>query len=275
MLEALLSSHFPFASSAASSPIRNLFALRARLQVIDLISLKPFDLETIGNSVKKTHRVLIVEECMRSGGIGASVRPSLHGPLLLAARPHPPPAALCRAQSGWRDEGIVRLRTCPRLIILLHPWKQTTKTNQLSATINENLMDELDCPVARLSSQDVPTPYAKTLENLTIVQSQQARASDRAGWGGTRKCGAVIEGGARRLSLVPAFPPFSCLTPSERSARRPRRWWTPSSQTCRWARARWWPPNGPGLHVEGGSSRDGLRCRVFALRARGRSHRCC
>lgn len=82
-------------------------------EVIDLISLKPFDMETIGNSIKKTHRCVIVEECMRTGGIGAS----------------------------------------------------------LSAVINENLMDELDAPVVRLSSQDVPTPYARTLEDLTIVQA--------------------------------------------------------------------------------------------------------
>ena len=43
------------------------------LQVIDLISLKPFDIETISNSVKKTKRVIIVEECMKTGGIGASL----------------------------------------------------------------------------------------------------------------------------------------------------------------------------------------------------------
>ncbi|KAJ8533550.1 hypothetical protein K7X08_006874 [Anisodus acutangulus] len=37
-------------------------------EVIDIRSLKPFDVYTIG-----THRVLIVEECMRTGGIGASL----------------------------------------------------------------------------------------------------------------------------------------------------------------------------------------------------------
>ncbi|KAL0923261.1 hypothetical protein M5K25_007310 [Dendrobium thyrsiflorum] len=46
-------------------------------EVIDIRSLKPFDLYTIGNSIKKTHRVLIVEECMRSGGIGASLRSAI------------------------------------------------------------------------------------------------------------------------------------------------------------------------------------------------------
>ncbi|GKB82886.1 pyruvate dehydrogenase E1 component subunit beta-3, chloroplastic-like protein [Tanacetum coccineum] len=88
-------------------------------EVIDIRSLKPFDLHTIGNSIKKTHRVLIVEECMRTGGIGAS----------------------------------------------------------LTAAINENFQDYLDTPIACLSSQDVPTPYAGTLEEWTVVQPPQIVAA--------------------------------------------------------------------------------------------------
>jgi pyruvate dehydrogenase E1 component beta subunit len=84
-------------------------------EVIDLISLKPLDFDTIGASICKTHRVIIVEECMRTGGIGA----------------------------------------------------------ELVASINDRLFDELDAPVVRLSSQDIPTPYNGTLENLTIVQPAQ------------------------------------------------------------------------------------------------------
>jgi len=42
-------------------------------EIIDLISLKPFDMTTITNSIKKTHRVIIVEECMKTGGIGAEL----------------------------------------------------------------------------------------------------------------------------------------------------------------------------------------------------------
>ncbi len=84
-------------------------------EVIDLISLKPLDFDTIGESVRKTHRVIIVEECMKSGGIGA----------------------------------------------------------ELTASINDRLFDELDAPVLRMASQDIPTPYNGTLENLTIVQPPQ------------------------------------------------------------------------------------------------------
>lgn len=84
-------------------------------EVIDLISLKPLDFNTIGTSVRKTHRVIIVEECMKTGGIAA----------------------------------------------------------ELIASINERLFDELDAPVLRLSSQDIPTPYNGALERLTIVQPEQ------------------------------------------------------------------------------------------------------
>lgn len=84
-------------------------------EVIDLISLKPLDLDTIGESIRKTHRVIIVEECMKTGGIGA----------------------------------------------------------EATASINDRFFDELDAPVIRLSSQDIPTPYNGTLERLTIVQPPQ------------------------------------------------------------------------------------------------------
>ncbi len=84
-------------------------------EVIDLLSLKPLDFDTIGASIRKTHRVIIVEECMRTGGIGA----------------------------------------------------------ELTASISDRFFDELDGPVLRMSSQDIPTPYNGTLENLTIVQPAQ------------------------------------------------------------------------------------------------------
>jgi pyruvate dehydrogenase E1 component beta subunit len=84
-------------------------------EIIDLISLKPFDMETIGQSIRKTHRVIIVEECMKTAGIAS----------------------------------------------------------ELIALINDQLFDELDAPVVRLSSQDIPTPYNGTLERLTIVQPPQ------------------------------------------------------------------------------------------------------
>ena len=43
------------------------------IEIVDLLSLQPFDCETIFASVRKTGRVLIVEEACRTGGPGAEV----------------------------------------------------------------------------------------------------------------------------------------------------------------------------------------------------------
>nr|YP_009294026.1 pyruvate dehydrogenase E1 component beta subunit [Hildenbrandia rubra]AOM67268.1 pyruvate dehydrogenase E1 component beta subunit [Hildenbrandia rubra] len=80
-------------------------------EIIDLISLKPLDIQTISKSIAKTHKVIVVEECMRTAGIGS----------------------------------------------------------EIVAQINEQRFDELDGPVVRLSSQDIPTPYNGMLEKATIV----------------------------------------------------------------------------------------------------------
>jgi len=85
------------------------------VELIDLISLKPFDMATIAKSIRKTHKVIVVEECMKTGGIGA----------------------------------------------------------ELLALITEHCFDDLDARPIRLSSQDIPTPYNGSLENLTIIQPHQ------------------------------------------------------------------------------------------------------
>ena len=43
------------------------------VELIDLVSLKPFDMDTIATSIRKTHKALVVEECMKTGGIGAEL----------------------------------------------------------------------------------------------------------------------------------------------------------------------------------------------------------
>ncbi|ELS32678.1 MULTISPECIES: alpha-ketoacid dehydrogenase subunit beta [Pseudanabaena] len=47
-------------------------------EVIDLISLKPLDMETIVTSLRKTHRIIIVEEGMRCASIGSEIIASIN-----------------------------------------------------------------------------------------------------------------------------------------------------------------------------------------------------
>lgn len=84
-------------------------------EVIDLRSLRPLDDETIMASIKKTHKVLIVDDGWKSGSISA----------------------------------------------------------EIMACINEQAFYELDAPMARVCTVEVPLPYAKHLEDAAIVQTDK------------------------------------------------------------------------------------------------------
>ncbi len=88
-------------------------------EVVDLRVLRPLDDATIMSSVAKTHRVLIVDEGWRSGGISA----------------------------------------------------------EISARIQEQAFYELDRPVQRLCSAEVPIPYAKHLEQAALPQVESIIAA--------------------------------------------------------------------------------------------------
>ncbi len=82
------------------------------VEIVNLRVLRPLDDATIMRSVAKTHRVLIVDEGWRSGGISA----------------------------------------------------------EISARITEQAFYELDRPVQRLCSAEVPIPYARHLEQAALPQ---------------------------------------------------------------------------------------------------------
>ncbi len=84
-------------------------------EVIDLRSLRPLDDETIMASIKKTHRVLIVDDGWKSGSISA----------------------------------------------------------EIMARINEQAFYELDAPMARVCTVEVPLPYSKHLEDAAMPQTDK------------------------------------------------------------------------------------------------------
>eukprot|EP00922_Rhytidocystis_sp_ex-Travisia-forbesii_P019061 GHVS01028289.1.p1 GENE.GHVS01028289.1~~GHVS01028289.1.p1 ORF type:complete len:343 (-),score=61.67 GHVS01028289.1:364-1392(-) len=83
-------------------------------EVIDLISLKPLDLQGIHKSLSKTHRCLILDESSKTGGIGGEI---------------------------------------------------------LSQLV-ENFSHILDDVPVRLCSKDIPTPYNRVLEEVTVVSPE-------------------------------------------------------------------------------------------------------
>ena len=109
--------------------------------VVDLRVLRPLDDATILESVRKTHRVVVVDEAWRTGSLAA----------------------------------------------------------EISARIVEGAFYELDAPIARVCTMEVPIPYAKHLEEAALPQSDKIIAAVRGLFGvADRRAGAQRPGVADR-----------------------------------------------------------------------------
>jgi pyruvate dehydrogenase E1 component beta subunit len=91
-------------------------------EVIDLRVLRPLDMATVLASVRKTHRVLVVDE-------------------------------------GWR--------TC-------------SLAAEILARIGEDAFYDLDAPLARVCSEEVPMPYAKHMEDAALPMPPKIIAAAKA-----------------------------------------------------------------------------------------------
>jgi pyruvate dehydrogenase E1 component beta subunit len=91
-------------------------------EVVDLRTLRPMDIGTIVESVKKTGRLVTVEEGWRQSGVGA----------------------------------------------------------EIAARVMEEAFDWLDAPVARVTGEDVPMPYAANLEKLALPSVEKVVEAAKA-----------------------------------------------------------------------------------------------
>jgi len=64
-----------------------------------------------------------------------------------------------------------------RAVIIDEAWRTGSFSAEISAQIMENVFDDLDAPVARVCSAEVPMPYAKHLEEATLPQVDQIIAA--------------------------------------------------------------------------------------------------
>lgn len=59
-----------------------------------------------------------------------------------------------------------------RAIVVQEQWKPFGAGAEISASITERMFDELDAPVARVTGEDVPMPYARNLELLATPHEE-------------------------------------------------------------------------------------------------------
>jgi len=60
-----------------------------------------------------------------------------------------------------------------RCVVVQEQWKPFGAAAEIAASITENIFDELDAPVERVTGEDVPMPYARNLELLATPHEQQ------------------------------------------------------------------------------------------------------
>jgi hypothetical protein len=181
-------------------------------EVIDLISLKPFDMATISASVRKTRRCIIVEECMKTGGIGASLSAVINETLFneLEHEVSTRSCAVIHGGGAWRGRGMRGVgrpsmrcsSTSPSPSACLGgggwgsagsgadaPQQQRRGVPPPPPHAPPSCSPTRRAQVVRLSSQDVPTSYAYELEAATIVQPEKVADAVRRVVGAPR--GAV------------------------------------------------------------------------------------
>lgn len=62
-----------------------------------------------------------------------------------------------------------------RAVVLQEQWKLFGAAAEIAARITEEMFDELDAPVARVTGKDVPMPYARNLEMLAVPHDEDIR----------------------------------------------------------------------------------------------------
>ena len=64
-----------------------------------------------------------------------------------------------------------------RCVVVQEQWKPFGAAAEIAASITENVFDDLDAPVARVTGEDVPMPYARNLELLATPHEQHVIAA--------------------------------------------------------------------------------------------------
>ncbi len=67
---------------------------------------------------------------------------------------------------------VASVRRTHRAVVLQEQWKPFGTAAEIAASIYEQAFDDLDAPVARVTGEDVPMPYARNLELLAVPHEE-------------------------------------------------------------------------------------------------------
>ena len=72
------------------------------------------------------------------------------------------------------------VRKCRRAVIVDEGWRSGSLAAEVMARINEQAFFDLDAPLARVCSEEVPIPYARHMEEAALPQAAKIVAAVRA-----------------------------------------------------------------------------------------------
>ena len=79
---------------------------------------------------------------------------------------------------------LASVRKCRRAVVVDETWRSGSLAAEVMARIAERAFYDLDAPLARVCSEEVPMPYAKHLEDAALPQSPKVVAAVRQVVGG-------------------------------------------------------------------------------------------
>jgi pyruvate dehydrogenase E1 component beta subunit len=78
---------------------------------------------------------------------------------------------------------LASVRKCRRAVVVDETWRSGSLAAEVMARIAESAFYDLDAPLARVCTEEVPIPYAKHLEDAALPQPAKIAAAARAALG--------------------------------------------------------------------------------------------
>ena len=114
------------------------------VDLIELTSLKPLDMDTIKESLARTNRLIILDESTKSGGVGATIS-----------------ARVAEEAFDLLDQPVQRYFRAARLVY--YPFSVHAHSNA-----NRGMLKLLGISIGRLCMADAPVPYSTAIEKMVV-----------------------------------------------------------------------------------------------------------
>ena len=149
-------------------------------EVLNLRSLKPIDRDAIAASIRKTHRVVSVEEGWPQHGVGAGAAGQGQGRRFWVVW-----CGVCGGVDWGRSAcwhacvlgGACSFGCLPSPHFIPLPPCPSASPAEIMALAIEECFDDLDAPPERITGAEVPMPYAQNLEAAALPHVEHVVAT--------------------------------------------------------------------------------------------------